>query len=109
MNRRLKGFARSWLLPFFDPRRRQKLLANKYKSHQPKSLYPGTRVRADIAAGNDDNNRKQCRVLDGIVDRQTNDNDGEDNHTQPVPSATGSVVAHCSHGSCPAPRQIALA
>ena len=66
-------------------------------------------MRADVAANNDEHNGQQCRVIDGIVDRQTDDDDGEDEHTQPVPSAAGSVVAHCSHGSRLAPRQIALA
>lgn len=66
-------------------------------------------MRADVAANNDEHNGQQCRVVDGIVDRHTDDDDGKDEHTQPVPSATGSVLAHSSHGSRLAPRQIALA
>jgi hypothetical protein len=63
----------------------------------------------DVAANNDEHNGQQRYVVDNIVNRQTNGDHGESHHTQPVPAATVGVVAHCSHGSRLAPRQIALA
>ena len=90
------------VVPLLDSRRRQKLAAQSRKNDQSEACNQARGCVRTLPPTTIGTISQQRRIVDGIVDRQTDDDDGKDERAQPVPSAAGSVVAHCGHRSRPA-------